>query len=112
MIRPALNHIVSLQQRSAVVDAVGQRVQTWAEIARPFSRVSPLQGRALLAAQSIHAEVTSEVLMRYSAALAAIPMADLRALFRGRYLTVHAVIDVEERRRWLRLMCSEGAHES
>ena len=99
-----LREVVTLQSQSSTQDSFGQRVTTWTDVATVRAQVQALSGRELVNAQSIHAEVSTQVMIRYRTAVTAA----MRVLYRGRVLNVHAVLDPEERRIVLHLMCSEG----
>lgn len=97
---------VTVESRSITRDSFGQDSESWSEVATIWAEVIPLTGRELAIAQQLRADVTHKVLARYMPSLVAIdPEARIR--FRGRVLAIQAVIDVDERRRDLSILCRE-----
>ncbi|GAB6174503.1 phage head closure protein [Paradesulfitobacterium aromaticivorans] len=104
-----LKHQVTIQQNNPSQDAEGVMVENWVDIATVWAAVQPLQGRELLAAQSIAAEVTTRIRIRFRAGITSA----MRILYGSRVFDIQAPIDPEEKHQELNLLCREvmiGGH--
>lgn len=111
--RHHLPHLVTVQSRPATKDAFGQRVDApWAnEYLQIRAHVEPLSGRALVEAQAHRAESTWAVRIHYRDALQGAPGVDRRVQWAGRTLDVLVAMPDDDRRQYLRLLCSQGLHQ-
>ncbi|MEO6147020.1 MAG: phage head closure protein [Sulfuriferula sp.] len=102
--------LVTLQSRSTSLDTFGSQVNTWNDLAQLWADMSPLQGNALLAAQAVHTEVTSQITVRYNSILFTDPkaVAAMRLSYAGRLFDILAMINVDERNHIVVLYCKEG----
>lgn len=104
-----LRHTVSIQQRSATIDALGDVSDSWVTLITARAEVRPLSARELFAAQATQSQVSHQVTVRYRPELAAPKAAaTYRVLFGSRVFDVHGVMNIDERNREIRMMCSEG----
>ena len=104
-----LRRRVTLQQRIQGQDAAGGILATWADLATVSAKVDQLTGRELLAAQAVHAEITLEVTVRWRPELAdPRTAARYRVRYGTRTLSIHGVIDIDDRRQYVVLQCAEG----
>lgn len=104
-----LRRRVTLQQRTQGQDAAGGILATWADLAEVSAKVEPLTGRELLAAQAVHAEITLDVIVRWRPELASPrTAARYRIRYGTRTLSIHGVIDIDDRRQYVVLQCAEG----
>lgn len=104
-----LRHVVSIQQRSATIDSVGDVSDSWSTLISARAEVRPLNARELFAAQATQSEVTHQVTVRWRPELTPPTQASAyRVLFGARVLAVHGVMNMDERNREVRLLCSEG----
>jgi SPP1 family predicted phage head-tail adaptor len=91
-------------------DAYGGPVETWTDITGMSSvpaSVEPLSGRELANAQTVNAETTTKITMRYMAGI----IAANRITFEGKFYNLQSVIDRELKHRELIIMASEGLNE-
>ena len=101
--------IGDLRQRvtieSAVVssDGYGGRPKSWVPVATVWAKVEPLRGREYFEAHQIKTEVTHRVIIRYRPDVTP----QMRIKVGSRYLMIESVIDIEERHRFLELICRE-----
>jgi SPP1 family predicted phage head-tail adaptor len=105
-----LRHRVTLQRRTAGSPQQrpsGEPDDAWVTVAEVWAKVAPLAGRELFAAQQVHSEVTGEVEIRYRSDVDAA----CRVSYGGRSYNILALIDKEERHRFLRLLVAEGAND-
>jgi len=100
----ALRHRITIQSKTITADDYGGPVETWADVATVWASVEPLQGRELANAQTVNAETTTRIRMRYLAGVTA----DDRIVFDGRYFNLTPPIYVEMKHVELIIMASEG----
>jgi SPP1 family predicted phage head-tail adaptor len=99
-----LRHRVSIERRSTSFDAdLGQAAGTWAEWKSVFAEVKDLSGRELERARQIVAEATVSIDIRYLTGL----LTTDRIKFDGRTLQIGAVLDPENRKHDMLVVCSE-----
>lgn len=98
-----LRHRVTLQSNARADDGGGGGVAYWIDEGTVWARVAPLSGYQRLAAEQLQATVTHTITIRYRDAV----YAGMHVKFGTRIFDVKAVIDGEERHRWLALMCEE-----
>ena len=84
-------------------DGGGGAVETWETVAEVWGAVIPVTGGERVEADAVTGGVTHEIWLRYRTEVSA----DMRLRLGSRLFEVRAVIDVEERRRFLRCLCEE-----
>ena len=98
---------VTLQQESRVADGGGGFSNTWTNLASSptvWARIEPLRGREVLQAMQLQSPVTHRVTLRYRGDV----RAGMRLVAGARAFNIRAAINLEERGRWLELLCEEG----
>lgn len=95
---------ITIQQRATTVDSYGEQSSTWTDVKTVWASIDPATGSELYAAQSIRAEMTHAVKIRYLSGVTA----KMRVKYGSRYFNVTAVRNVDERNREMQLMCVEG----
>lgn len=104
----ALRHRITIQQKTIGTDAFGGPTETWADVCTVNASIEPLNGRELILAQSVNAETTERIRIRYRSGITAA----MRIVFGARLFNITAPpINPEERNRELILMVSEGLNE-
>lgn len=98
-----LRHRVTIQQLTRVEDEGGGYEENWADIATVWAAVKPMRGNERYEAQQVQSTLTHKVTIRYRAGI----KPQMRLLYGNRFFNIEAVIDIEERHRWLELLCSE-----
>lgn len=98
-----LKHRITLKQNNPTQDSEGVMIEAWVDLATIWAAVEPLQGRELLAAQAIAAEVTTRIRIRYRQGITPA----MRVLYRDRIFDIQVPIDPEEKHQELQLMCRE-----
>lgn len=99
-----LDQRITIQSLTETRDEWGGVVEGWTTLATTWAAVEPLQGREFIAAQSVQAETTIRVRVRYLAGVTA----SCRVLLSdGRTLGIVAVIDERSQHRFMQLMCRE-----
>ncbi|MEM9019942.1 MAG: phage head closure protein [Planctomycetota bacterium] len=88
-------------------DSIGGADLTYKPVARVYASVKPMTAREVLSADQQHPEITHRVVIRYLPNVQ--PEINWRLSFEGRTLEVAAPpIDVDNRRRFVQLLCREG----
>lgn len=98
---------VTLQRESRVADGGGGFANVWTDLAASptvWARIDPLRGREVLQALKLQSPVTHRVTLRYRADVTA----GMRLTVAGRAFNIRAAINLDERGRWLELLCEEG----
>lgn len=97
-----MRYRVNLLQPSTVRDTFGGRSNPVA-FATTYAKIEALQGKELYKAQEMVAEVSHRVTIRYQPGVVTKYLVD----FKGRIFSIEAIINVEERNRFLQLLCLE-----
>ena len=98
-----LRHRLTLEELVRVSDEGGGFTESWTELATLFADLRPTAGGERVESDRLTGTVTHEVALRYRAGVA--PATRLRMA--TRLFHILAVIDVDERRRWLKCLCEE-----
>lgn len=98
-----LRHRLSIEHAVETRDPVGGTVETWSEFAAVWGAIEPLQGREFFQGSQLKAEVDHRVRVRYLPGVTD----EMRVVFGARRFDIKAVLNLEERRRELHLMCQE-----
>lgn len=105
----SLDKRVTLQQASVTRDAIGAPIVAWVDVATVWAHVHPLAGRELINAQSVYAEVTHNIIIRWQSAFAdPVAVSEMRVVYAGRHFNIGAAINLEEGMRYLALSVAEG----
>lgn len=93
---------ITIQVRSTVDNAAGEPTLSWTDFAAGIAaNVTDMSGREYIAGQSITNAVTTTIIIRYRAGVTAA----MRVLSRGVTYNIEAVIEPENKRREMHLMC-------
>ncbi|MEQ8825475.1 MAG: phage head closure protein [Filomicrobium sp.] len=101
--------IGNLRQRIAIEEPVrtsdggGGAEETWGLVAEVWAQIRPLNGSERAEADGLAGKVTHEIILRYRSGL----RPDMRFVYQGRVFDIRAVLDLEERRRFLRCFVEE-----
>jgi SPP1 family predicted phage head-tail adaptor len=105
---------VTFQQRATGSDPNdGSALTNWVDvIANMPVAIAALSGRELMAAQAVQSEVSHQIELRYHPLLA-IPkdVAAMRIVFGTRIFNIHSAVTLDERRREMRILASEGLND-
>ena len=101
-----LRHRVTLQSPVASQDGYGAETVTWTDVATVWAAVWPVRGREYFEARQTAAEVTHKVRIRYSTDVSGVTP-KWRVVFGSRRFDIEAVINPDERSKYLDLMCVE-----
>jgi len=99
-----MRHRLTLERDMGGDDGHGGQLRDWQTVREFWGFVRPLRGTEQLEADRLEASVTHRIHCRY--------MSDIdprdRIVFRGRSFNIRQIIDVEEWRRELDILCEEG----
>lgn len=101
-----LRHRVAIYTTAETRNDFADAVEAGSVLATVWGRVEPLLGRELVAAQQVHAEVNHRITVRYSSNLAAVGPKHY-IVFDNRTFDIQAVLNLDERDRYLVLLCLE-----
>ncbi len=75
----------------------------WVDVVSVWAEIKPATGRELFLADMIKERVTHKLMIRYTTAI----NNTMRLLYQGRIFEVSSVVDMEERKKFLRIMAFE-----
>ena len=101
----ALRHRVVLESQTRTPDGGGGAVLAWQPVAELWAAVRPLAGREIVTGEAISSRVTHAVTIRHRDSIGP----TMRFRLDDRILAITAVLDVDERRRFLECHCREEA---
>ena len=98
-----LRHRVTIEKKIVTIDAYGDEVVSWAEVATVWAAVEPLSGREFLEGRRQENEINHRIRIRYRQGLTP----SMRVVWGPRAFDIESVIERESRRREMWLMCRE-----
>ncbi|MCK4824251.1 phage head closure protein [bacterium] len=100
-----LNKRIILQQPTLVSDGMGGHSTTWTtgEIT-VWSAIWPVSGKEQIQSMQNVGIITHKIRIRYRSAL----NVSWRIKFGSRYFNIVSIVNPEERREWLDIMCKEA----
>lgn len=105
-----LRRKITFQQQDETVDGKGSVVPNWTDYYTCRAAIEPLQGRELMAAMQIQANISHRVSIRWPGA--SIMLSPKMRIVRGaRYFDVQAVLDLNESQREMQILCLERVGE-
>ena len=99
-----LRHRVSLQHRAIARNSWGDETNTWNTYDTVWASIRPLSGNERAAQAQAQTEISHDIRIRYHKVV----KPQHRISYGDRVFEINAVIDVEERKRELQLMCTEA----
>jgi SPP1 family predicted phage head-tail adaptor len=106
-----LDKLVVFQQRAATLDAYGQRVGVWVDVASAWASVRPANASEKAQAREIQPTVTHEITVRYDPRLAGLAAAGMRIVYAGRVFNPGPPRDTDEANASLVFDCVEGVFD-
>lgn len=99
---------VTLQQKAAGTDSLGQDATTWVDVVTVWAEVTPLRGREYFAAAQTQNAVDVRMVTRWRPGV----VPTMRAVWRGQPHEVVSVLPTGQRQRTeLELMCIAGVKD-
>ena len=99
-----LRHSIEWQKEQTVPDGAGGVTRSWVKVADARALVDPMSGNERWQSMRTEANITHNIYMRYTASLTPA----MRIVYDGRAFQVKAIIDLEERKKWLEVQAVEG----
>lgn len=97
-------HSIKIQEFVEEVDEYGTPIGSgWQDVMAVWASIEPIRGREYIQLQNTQAELTTRIRMRYRPGITPA----MRVLYQDRVFDIQSVIDINERRRYLELMCIE-----
>jgi SPP1 family predicted phage head-tail adaptor len=106
VIRPrtgALRHRIDIEAATRTGNGSGGAVEAWSSVAQVWASIDAQTGDERVRSEGISGQVSHRIHLRYRADLT--PAHRFR--FGARVFDILAVLDVDERRRFLRCLCQE-----
>lgn len=107
-----LQQRISIQRRSATLDAYGQEINSWTNIATVWAEVKPISGKEKMRLNSmvVESQLTHQVTVRFSEVFLPATQADAwRILFGTRVFNITASMNVDEENKMIIFDCTEGS---
>ncbi len=104
--RPAIRRLrrrLTLEAASRTPDGGGGAAESWTAIAQVWGDIRPKGGGEVVDADALSGHVSHEITFRYRSGV--VPA--MRFVSGTRRFEILAVIDIDERRRWLKCLCVE-----
>lgn len=98
-----LDQRLVLEQPLDTLDEIGGVERTWVTVDDVWAQVTPVSGREEFAGEREASVITHRVLIRWRPDVTGA----MRLRLGNRVLAIHAALDWDERRRFLRLQCEE-----
>lgn len=98
---PQMNSRVTLQARSASVDALGQPVETWSDVATVWANIRHPSGLSAIKADADVSIVKASIRIRYRTDIDA----GMRVVHGARIYDIQAVLPDESERQTVDLVC-------
>lgn len=99
----ALRHRLVLEAPVRTDADGGTAELAWNEVGEVWGRIVPATGREIAFRDGLSARLTHEITLRHADGV----HPRMRLRLSERIFEIHAVIDQDERRRWLRCLCEE-----
>ena len=99
----ALKHKITIQEKTQTSDGMGGYTETWKELYTVWAAIWPVSGREYIATGRKEGEVTHRIQIRYREGI----MPSHRVLYGSRVFDIRAVLNHEEKNKYLDLMCVE-----
>lgn len=100
------NSIIIEREVSLPNDSGGQDI-VWVTHKNVKAFIKPKSGTERVRGMKLESPLTHSIMIRYTADV----LPTDRVNFKGRYMQIRAVINIEERNRWLELACEEGVSQ-
>jgi SPP1 family predicted phage head-tail adaptor len=98
-----LRHLVAIKAPTRTGDGGGGAAVTWTLVAEAWAAIRPRKGAEVVDADRQWGSVSHEIWLRARPGITAAMRVELGA----RRFDIRAVLEVGDRRRWLRLLCLE-----
>lgn len=101
----ALRHQVTIQKQVETQNTYGEPEVSWANVVEDvWCQVLPLRGREFFAAKQVNADIEAKIVMRYRTDVTT----KMRCLHGTDEYYVYSIINLDQRERFLQLMCTRS----
>ena len=94
---------IVLQSKQIETDNAGVQTEVWKDAFETWAAILPLRGKEFFASNQIHSEISVKVVLRYKTGITS----GMRVKYGTRFFDIKSVINIDERNRYLELMCLE-----
>ena len=98
-----LRHRLTLEAAARTPDGGGGAAETWSAIAQLWGQIRPTSGIEVFETDGLSGRVSHEITLRYRSGVTP----SMRLASGSRRFEIVAIIDIDERRRWLKCLCVE-----
>lgn len=98
-----LRHRLSLERASRTADGGGGAAEDWITIAQLWGQIRPTGGDEIVDSDGLSGRISHEITLRYRTGIGPA----MRLISGSRRFEIVAVIDIDERRCWLKCLCVE-----
>ncbi|GEM_PF-93484 len=99
-----LRHRITIQTYTTSKNSFGEEIKVWSDFVEVSASVEPLSGKELFTAQQLHAETTTQIIIRYLDELDT----SMRVVFGVKIFDILHVSNKEERNVAMYLLCKEN----
>ena len=103
-----LRHQVEILKPVISKDTLGQEIESWEVQHSVWASIEPLSGKEYFSAKQVNSEATIKLTIRYVESL----LPHWVVQFGQCIFNIEAIINLEERNRYLQLLCSEKVGET
>ena len=104
-----LRHRITIQKQVIAKNSYGEDTVSWSDDATMWAAIYPVRGKQYFEAQQTQAQVSHKIVIRYRTLMdGTLINPKCRVKFKARFFTIDVVINPDERRISLELMCNEG----
>jgi len=97
-------HFITLQGKGTTRDSGGRISSGFSTIASVYANVVPKSGKEVYKQGKLIGSVTHEITIRYRTDITNAS----RISFNNKFFNIRSIINIDERDRYLKLMCEEG----
>lgn len=98
-----LRHRLALERADRTADGGGGADENWIKVADVWAELRPTGGGEAVESDALAGRVSHEIILRYLPGVSP----DMRFSNGTRHFEISAVIDIDERHRWLKCLCME-----
>lgn len=98
-----IQHQITIQEITYTPDGSGGQTPTWTALATVWASLKPKIVKEVVFGQKLESRVEHEIFFRYLAGVST----DDRIIFGSRTFQIKAVINIEERNEWLKVVSEE-----
>jgi SPP1 family predicted phage head-tail adaptor len=98
-----LRHRIALERAVRSDDGGGGANESWVKVADVWAEIRPTGGGEIVESDALTGRISHEIIMRFRTGVSPA----MRLISNTRLFEIFAVIDIDERRRWIKCLCLE-----